>query len=550
MELIFAILSNPKIYEVALYMLLLVIALYVLYFAYTFFFLNGKIRRGLIYSWGGGSSANPPKKMWIDGHRWTNLSTIILYSLKNKKVDLPVKVNQFRYWDDYVERSKMPKFLRDYHESNDVYLDATMMARGVLVVGSAGSGKTEWVNSVVNQIFYKKAVIYSKKGDFEKYFFRPAIDILVNPKLKDGVIHNILGEDIQYIMEYINTLMSASIGKSQDYFSGSAKQKLENFCQRIKIKERDDSLTIRGKWNALIEFYEQAMIDSLDSDQKSEKDIMSTVRATMNLLYLSAYRIENGTRTFTVKDFYESPEMIRLFLNSTDKSLDGMLAATAAVLIKYQLAMPDIKDWDPHFLVAWFLDEYLSFAAVIDDEILAEISRVGRSKGIVPFKFVQSLPSKEEERKELTSNVQYILVFAIVENEKTIPTIINFIGKMKYEHLKVSESRTNGSKTYNSSLEPIEENIVSQYQMNILQNESFSHILFAPKENKLYKGYTPPPNLKLREYFDITKEIDLTEFYRWKINREDELKKYSGAVKAIVTKDKTSSVKEELTYQN
>lgn len=538
MELLSAILFNPELYEVVLYLFFILTLGWILYFIYIFFFLNGKIRRGLIYAWGGGSGANPPKKMWIEGHRWTNLSDLQAYSIKNKRVDLPVKVNQFRYWNDYAERSKMPKFLRDYHESNDIYLDATMMARGVLVVGSAGAGKTEWVNSVINQIFYKKAVIYSKKGDFEKYFFRPAIDILVNPKLKEGVIHNVLGEDIQYIMEYINTLMSASIGKSQDYFSGSAKQKLENFCQRIKIKEKDDALTIRGKWNALIEFYEQAMIDSQDSDQKSEKDVMSTVRATMNLLYLSAYRIENGARTFTVKDFYESPHMVRLFLSSTDKSLDGMLAATAAVLIKYQLSMPDIKDWDPHFLVAWFLDEYLSFAAVIDDELLAEISRVGRSKGIVPFKFVQSLPTKDEERKELTSNVQYILVFATVENEKTIPIITKFIGKIRYEYLKTNESRTNGSKTYNSSIELIEEDIVSQYQMNILQNESFSHILFAPKENKLYKGYTSPTNLKIREYFDITKEIDLTEFYRWKIGREDELKKYSGAVNSLASNSK------------
>jgi len=515
-------------------LIMISLGIFLLYFLYTFFYYNGKVRRGLFYFWGGGSSANPSGKFWLDGHRWTNLSKLKQYSSKNKNKDLAVLMNKFRYWDDYVSMSKMPSFLRKKHEKNDIYFDATEMARGVLVVGSAGSGKTEYVNTIISQNFYKKAVIYSKKGDFEKYFYRPSIDILVNAKLEDGVIHDILSEDIQYIMEYLNTLMNSSIGKSQDYFSGSAKQKLQKFCQKIKIHSDDSSVTVKNKWSMLIDFYEQAMMDAQTSEQKSEKDVMSTVRATMDMLYLCAYRIEHGARTFTVKDFFNTPENTKLFLNSTDKSMDGLLAATAAVLIKYQLSMPDIKDVDPHFLVAYFLDEYLSFANVIDDELLAEISRVGRSKGIVPFKFIQSFPSKEEERKELTSNVQYFIIFSTVEQETSIKLIINYIGKITYEYYKTNESKSGGKKTYNTSLEKISEDILSQYMINILQNESFSHILFAPKEGLLYKGYTPPADLKIRKYFDITKEIDLVHFYKWQLAREDALKNLSDSAKIIL----------------
>lgn len=519
------------------YFLMFVAGAYLSYLTYLVLYVNGRVKNGMMYLWGAGSAAKPPKKSIIDGHTWSTLDDLKAFSNKNAQKPLTFTMDEFRYFEQFARDSKIPKWLKNRHESTEIVYDATDTARGVLGIGGAGAGKTEWLNFIINQPFYKKAVIYDKKGSLGEFFYRPGIDILVNPKLEEGVIHDVLSEDIQYIMAFINTLMNASIGKSQDYFSGSAKQKLEKFCQKIKVNERDTRADVREKWNLLIQYYEEAVQAAESTDQKSEKDVMGTVRATMEMLYLTAYRIENGARTFTAKEFFSSPVKNRIFLNDTDESMRGILAATISVLVKYQLAMRDIKEWDPEYLVAYFLDEYLSLAAAIEDELLAEISRVGRSKGICPFKLIQSLPTEKEELKELISNIQYLIIFATVEPE-TLNVINSFIGKIEYSYKETTESRGSSGTTYNTSLKTDKRDILTAAMIKDLQKEGFSHVVYGPKLQLLYKGYTKPADLKVRKYVDLAQEIDLADFYKWKLAREEQTKKPSETASNLASKFK------------
>jgi hypothetical protein len=502
-------------------------------FVWNFFIHRNKIRRGLLFQWGGGSAANPLHKYWLDGHRWTEHHVLKNYSDDNKKLDLPLKLGNFRFFDDYVKESRMPNYIRKQIEKTEIYIDARNTSRTVVVIGSAGSGKTEYIIKIISQPFYKKSVIFSKKGDFEKYLYRPSIDILLNVKLEEGSIHNFLDESVEHIMLYINTLMADAIGEKKDFFSGKAKQKLQNFAQRVKILDNDEKLTVGKKYELFIEFYEKAVEEAASSSQRSEGDIISTVEATMNLLYIAAYRILNGARTFTVKDFFESPDNIRLFLSSPDDEMDAMMAATGAVLIKYQLSLPDIKEWNPNFLCAWFLDEYLSFARVVDDKLLNEISEVGRSKGFSVWKLIQALSSEEKERKQITSNYQYLIIFSATEKETTIKSTLEIIGKTVYEGMKVTETYSNSGKSTTYSLDEIQKTLVTQYQINILQKECFSHIVFSPKEGILYKGYESPSNLQQRKYIDFKTTYNDVEFYRWKIEKEDALKAKKDAIQNV-----------------
>ena len=524
------------IFSIFYYSSITVFIIIALYYFYVFFYKDGYIDElGLRYSIGSGSSANPPSKKLKDGHIWTSLNNLRFYSLKNQKKESRIFINQFRYFDDYAKKIKIPNWLRKIHESLEVFIDASMMARGMLIVGSAGGGKTVAINSISAQKWYRKGVFFSKKGDSEKLFYRPKIDFLINPKIKSGTVHDILSEDIQYIEVYINTLMNATLGKSQDYFSGNAKQKLKKFLEKVKIKEYDDNLTVIEKWDLFLNFFAEAFEDAQNGDQKSERDVLSTVSATMENLYLTAYRIKQGHRTFTAKEFFsDTKKRNNVFLNATDPSMIGLLSATAAVLITYQLAMPDIKEWDEDFKVYYNLDEYLSFAAAMDDEILAEISRVGRSKGICAVKSVQSFPSKEDELKELVSNVQYIMIFASTD-DKVYEKLNKIIGKTEYVNRTKNESYSGNKKTISYSDKLESRDIVSQYQVNTIQNEGFSHIFFAPKEKILYKGYTPEIHIKERKHINFN-EIPLVGFYKWKHEFEDDMKDKAKKNKAIAQK--------------
>lgn len=536
-------LSNAQIFEfftnlifnVIYYSSITILIVIALYYFYVFFYNDGKVDElGLRYAIGFGSSANPPVNKYKDGHIWTSLRNLKFYSLKNQKKPSKIFINQFRYFDDYAEKIKIPKWLRKRHESQEIFLDASMIARGMLIVGSAGGGKTVTINNISAQRWYRKGVIFSKKGDSEKFFYRPGIDYLINSKVKSGTVHDILSEDIQYIEVFINTLMNATLGKSQDYFSGSAKQKLRKFLEKVKIQEYDNDLNKIEKWDLFLKFFAQAFEEAQNGDQKSERDVLSTVSATMESLYLTAYRIKEGHRTFTVKEFFsDTKTKNNVFLNATDPSMIGLLTATAAVLVTYQLAMPDIKEWDEDFRVYYNLDEYLSFAAAMDDEILAEISRVGRSKGICPVKGVQSFPSKEDELKELVSNVQYIMIFASTD-DKVFEKLNKIIGKTEYVNRVKNESWTGNKKTVSFSDKIENRDIVTQYQINTIQNEGFSHIFFAPKEKILYKGYTPEVHIKERKV-NFT-EIPLIGYYRWKHDFEDNMKNQAKKNKEIAQK--------------
>jgi hypothetical protein len=376
-----------------------------------------KLEDGLYYWWGGGSKANPTQKGYISGQTWTTVDKLKSINYKNKKTKNCIKFDNFKYHPDYIKKTKMPKFKSNSAGSLEMHYTALSTTESVLFIGGAGSGKTVWLRNLINQRWYKKAVIFSKKADNEVFFFRPGIDFMLSPKVEDGAVHDILSENVQYIELYIQTLMHAVIGDKKDFFSGSALQKLQTMAQRVKINSLDNVSTTQEKWIMFIAFIEDAMKEAKGSEQKSEADVMDTARTVLELLYLIAYRIENGAVTFTVEQFFLSgvPGQ-RLFLTGTDTSLEALLSASLAVLVKYQLSMRDIKDWDPDFLVGYFLDEYLSLDKIIDEEILSEMSRVGRSKGINPFKGVQFIQAHEKKKtQELIANVSYIVIFSTTD---------------------------------------------------------------------------------------------------------------------------------------
>jgi hypothetical protein len=494
----------------------------VIYFIYAFLKGNNREKHGKYYYWFNPSSnANPLRDSILTGRTWTSISDIKHFSNKNKKKEKKVYFHDFRLDTDYKRYSMMPGYLINTHQEKKVWFDAKQLTKGVVGIGSAGSGKTEFLLNVMNQHFYKKSIWYSKKGDFEIYFYRPVVDYLLNPKLEEGSIHDILSEDVEYIIVYLETLMNASLGKNQDYFSGAAKDKLQEIVQRIKVDSADSPITIKQKWENFITYYYEAVKEAEEGDQKSQKDVMSTVKAVIKSLKLMAYRVENGAKTFTVKEYFDDGLESRLFLSATDPELEPNLAATFAVLVKYQLSLRDISTYDPHFFTAYFLDEYLSISEVVDDTILLEISRVGRSKGMVPFKFFQSFPVKQEERLQIIANFQYLLIFSIVEPE-SIKILKDMIKGVKFERTKISKQ----GKSVTESTETVELDLIDDNMINKLEKDGYNHICFAPKEELLYKAYTPVINLKYRDYINWD-PIDMNAFYKYDFELNEELKNIS-----------------------
>lgn len=493
------------------------------------FVMTNQMKNYKIYTWdNSASAANPPKNRWIDGQLWTPINEFKKKSKSNQKEN-PVYFSNFRFKEKYIEDVQMPKFLRKKYEAEKFYVKANDLCKTTVGIGGAGSGKTEFINSIMKQNFYSKSVIFGKKFDFENWAYRPGIDYLFQPKLLNSDVHDILGEDIQYIKLYIETVMASSLGKSQDYFSGSAKQKLEKFLQKVKILEKDNNATKTEKYDLFLQFFEEELFRAHTGEQKSEKDVMSTVNASMEPLRLIVYRIKNGARTFTAKDFYSTSTSNKLFLSAIDLSLEGILAATGAVFAKYQLTLPNHWIDKP---VAWFIDEYNSWRRIIDEQIDIEMTELGRSKMFAVFKFFQNLPDKEEEIKNIFSNMQYLLIFSVTDPH-SLKQLVQLVGKIEYSYKKENVSWNGKNKNISFSEEKMTENAISEYDIKTLQDEGYHHIFYAPKEKILFKGYTPRVKINNRNYINF-KEIELTDFYKWKFELENRFEKRLKSNKSAV----------------
>lgn len=502
-----------------------IVASIALYYIYMFkkYYIDGQVKKnGLWYTWDNPSSAaNPPHKQYISGHKWTPIETIKSTALKNKQKADAVYVDNFRFFDDYLHDAKIPFFLRNKHESIEYYLEASKLCRSMLVVGSAGSGKTVFLNNLLNQNWYDKAVIFSKKMDFEPYYFRgTSIDILINPKMQDSVIHNIFDEPMEYVEVFIETLKNAALGDKDDYFSTSAMQEINKYIQKVKIAAEEDNLSVPEKWELFLTLYEEAYQEATGGKQNSLKDVFGTIKSIVTPLYLMAYRIIEGAPTFTVKEFFDRKEPCKLFLTANDPSVEGLVAATYSVVTKYQLSLPNGWSKKP---VLHLQDEYNSLKNLMPERILIEQREVGRAKMFATIIGVQDLKADVKVSQELLVSMQYLVVFGGTDTS-TLNFISDLVGDVVYENLKENESFSNQGKNSSFSTQKETQKLLTNYHMNILQEEGFSHLFISLKEKLLFKGYTPEIELKERDYNDFS-TVNLNKFYKWKLEKEEATKK-------------------------
>jgi predicted SprT family Zn-dependent metalloprotease len=241
-------------------------------------------------------------------------------------------------------------------------------------------------------------------------------------------------------------------------------------------------------------------------------DVMGTVRTVYNkALNLIAYRfLDESTRGFVVSDFLNKDNnKQRLFLSATDPSLEALLGATAAVLVKYNLAQPNTKTK----LIAYYLDEFLSFSKSVDSEVIAEMSRVGRSKGMCTYKLFQSFPKfSEDEYKEIVANCQFIVFFPVTE-PGSLEEIGKQVGDIEYLERKHVE-QDNGKQTVETN---IKDRIITPEIITSLQKEGHSHIFFSPKMQVLTKAYTRMSATDEKNWIKdiIENQIDSNKYYKF-----------------------------------
>jgi len=440
-----------------------------------------------------------------EGNRWTS-SAVVKRSLK--KGDL--YIDNFKFSKD-VKRFFKFFSLKKYYENFNCFVNSKELTKSGIVFGSMGAGKTEFYNSLIEQDMFNRYVINDVKGDFTQKFYNKRKDIILNPYDERGSFWNPFEEakESPFVIEiFMTNLFNALAGNKKDFFSASAKERYMRLFNEINYKKA--SLSSKEKLNLYIEELRKYFDSAAKSGRNSEADVASTMKITFEFFDYINFCIQNGEKTFTIKEFLESKNR-KLFLLSRDDQKSKLTPFYTGFLAAFIAVMLSQKD-NKEDLTLFVLDEYLSFAKNMDDETLEGLHTRIRSKGGCLLPGVQFFPSGDNEQltQKILNSANFWFLFEGID-QFTLDKLNKIIGQVRYKKATIDISKNiNSNETYTSEK-------VDLINTTILQNLNFEHITFIPSKGMLYRGYTPLIDDIFNKNKQYIKNKNITLFYRGRL---------------------------------
>ena len=182
-------------------------------------------RRPLLAPKGTFGSAPNPKNI-IQGNAWIDYRDLKT-KFKHDKNTNTVYLDNFRFFDHFVEKSKIPEGVKNKIEKETVIsLDANKLTQGVCIFGATGTGKSEMYYSLLTQNWYQRALIHDIKQDFIKFFYKKNRDIIYNGGLDErSWIWDLMNESPHIQQAFFTNLLSSMLGEKKDYFSQAAQKR-------------------------------------------------------------------------------------------------------------------------------------------------------------------------------------------------------------------------------------------------------------------------------------------------------------------------------------
>ena len=462
----------------------------------------------------GGSFANPDDVK--RGYQWAAVS-----ELKKlfRKSDDKVYIDSFRVDDEFAEDGGMSKLYRKSAEKTEIYFDPLKMTQGILLVGKMGAGKTEFYFNILKQKFYSRVVIHQvKAGDFVETLLRKR-DMLFSPYDERGYLWDVMSENEGIIKTFFENYSNAVQGDKKDFFSAASMRLYNEMAQKIRTQYVDASSG--EKWMLLIKATKDLFLAMESGTQNSKKDIKGTMEAILEPLEIMAWKMQDpNQKRFIIKDFFEKKNQTRLILDNIpeyEKSLTPLFTAFTACMSQVHTSMPDTKT----DFTLYALDEYLSFAQIMDEPSKKRLHTLIRSKGGILMPAVQYIPKDDKKLQQLLTSSAYAWIYFSVIEDETINLLKNSIGETEYTYQDANESYQKGSKSTSYTTKQDKYHIINNHILNGL-GDKYEHITYIPNNQVIYKGYTPQADLKPIAAKQI--EADLSGFYAIKYSNVNQPK--------------------------
>lgn len=457
-----------------------------------------------------GSAPNP--KNIMQGYSWIDFRNLID---KFKSVKNTVYLNNFRFFDHFIEKSKISEGTKKKIEKTEIYLDPYKLTQGVVIFGATGTGKSEEFYSLLVQKWYQRALIHDIKQDFIKRLYIKNRDIIYNGGLdKRSHVWNIFGEEIPVQQAFFANLLSALIGDKKDYFSQAAEKKFSDTAKALTSIYAYEST--ERKWTLFLTAIKDMIALMEKGQSKSDADVSKTMDQILEIFEMSAFFIiKQKRKTFLIKDFFQKDRQAKLFLSNVEayqKALTPIFTGFIAAFTMVHASLDSYAASKGNY-TAYILDEYLGFLPYLDAGTVDRIHLRLRSFGCCLISGLQKLPEKQELKDTLLSS-NYLILYFGGSGKDVVESLAEKIKQTDYWYEEENISiDSKGKKNRSYSKQQRSMMLFSNDMMHSL-GEKYEHIAFFPLLKTIYKGYTR--KIELKEKVEGLIPTDLSEFYKLK----------------------------------
>jgi hypothetical protein len=361
---------------------------------------------------------------------------------KNNSSNSLIHIDTYAFYPEAINRTilrKNPLLKETLSNSVKVSFDSLDFTKQLLILGGMGSGKTELVNYIIEQVHknnfkHFKAVAYNDtKGDFSKNFYREQKDILLNLYDSRASVWCPFLE-MKYNIEagtaFLSNLFESISGDEKDFFSGRAKQLTSQWLQQSYFSTSNNI----DAWDMFFSKIKEYELELEEKDDKTKSSILQTIQIALEILSIMYYQIVIEKRnTFTFTDFVKSEDIQIFFVNNKqyESKLTPYLNGLAATYINTVMAKEDTKS---HLILNVF-DEFLTMK--IDNATRKTLLTATRSKGFANLLLAQYLINDEKLIQDLDSS-RYALITFNINDDFTLEKVSKKISTAEYLATSVS----------------------------------------------------------------------------------------------------------------
>lgn len=325
--------------------------------------------------------------------------------------------------------------------------DAPM--RGILAVGTQGSGKSIAIHDFMQQVFARKrkCVIYDHSGEYFRAYFRPGKDIFFNPAFKGSLPWSLFAEmkrryDANTLAQaFLPPKSTAGTVGANSFFEDAARALFSVIL--LRLTERG-AINTRDIARAFLEMPDIEMAhlirqsvasSAIGGDSRSQRQgVISSIA-----IYLDGIAAVNDGG-WSMTEFLESAGDTRLFLLGSDDT-KAMFSPLYRLMLQVAFSSIAARQQVVHYDRYWFfLDEIPQLGDIRIDDQLATLRKYGVSVFAGAQNDSQFVTNIGKDRAEATMNGFNTLLQLAMNDADAKERAARRIGKVETETVSQNQA--------------------------------------------------------------------------------------------------------------